>query len=108
MLTWDEPQTNSTSPAQAALAERSLQSLNSGSGSHQTSAVSTQADPAQATPALAVAADLYSQRAASTARVRAEDKRIINCSVDVNQLVPFKYKWAWDKYLSGCANHWMP
>jgi ribonucleoside-diphosphate reductase beta chain len=26
----------------------------------------------------------------------------------VNQLVPFKYKWAWDKYLAGCANHWMP
>jgi ribonucleoside-diphosphate reductase beta chain len=26
----------------------------------------------------------------------------------VNQLVPFKYKWAWEKYLSGCANHWMP
>ena len=27
---------------------------------------------------------------------------------DVNQLVPFKYRWAWDKYLAGCANHWMP
>jgi len=55
-----------------------------------------------------VAADLYSQRAASAARVRAEDKRIINCRADVNQLVPFKYKWAWDKYLASCANHWMP
>tara|TARA_R110002073_G_scaffold189837_2_gene348702 strand:- start:88 stop:1284 length:1197 start_codon:yes stop_codon:yes gene_type:complete len=41
-------------------------------------------------------------------RVKVEDKRIINCSADVNQLVPFKYKWAWDKYLSACANHWMP
>jgi ribonucleoside-diphosphate reductase beta chain len=41
-------------------------------------------------------------------RVRVEDKRVINGTVDVNQLVPFKYKWAWDKYLSGCANHWMP
>ena len=41
-------------------------------------------------------------------RVRAEDKRVINGKADVNQLVPFKYKWAWDKYLSGCANHWMP
>jgi ribonucleoside-diphosphate reductase beta chain len=41
-------------------------------------------------------------------RVRAEDKRVINGGADVNQLVPFKYKWAWDKYLSGCANHWMP
>jgi ribonucleoside-diphosphate reductase beta chain len=36
------------------------------------------------------------------------DKRIINGQTDVNQLVPFKYKWAWEKYLSTCANHWMP
>jgi ribonucleoside-diphosphate reductase beta chain len=41
-------------------------------------------------------------------RVRAEDKRVINAQSDVNQLVPFKYKWAWEKYLSACANHWMP
>src|SRR5882672_4716072 len=45
---------------------------------------------------------------AALRRVRVEDKRIINGKADVNQLVPFKYKWAWDKYLSGCANHWMP
>ncbi|MDE2147557.1 MAG: ribonucleotide-diphosphate reductase subunit beta, partial [Burkholderiales bacterium] len=41
-------------------------------------------------------------------RVSAADKRIINGQTDVNQLVPFKYKWAWEKYLSTCANHWMP
>ena len=41
-------------------------------------------------------------------RIRVEDKRILNGRTDVNQLVPFKYKWAWDKYLAGCANHWMP
>jgi ribonucleoside-diphosphate reductase beta chain len=41
-------------------------------------------------------------------RVNADDKRVINGQTDVNQLVPFKYKWAWDKYLAGCANHWMP
>ncbi|MBU3694827.1 MAG: ribonucleotide-diphosphate reductase subunit beta [Rhodocyclaceae bacterium] len=41
-------------------------------------------------------------------RVNAADKRVINGSTDVNQLVPFKYKWAWEKYLAGCANHWMP
>ncbi len=41
-------------------------------------------------------------------RVRAADKRIINGQTDVNQLVPFKYKWAWEKYLASCANHWMP
>src|SRR5438067_5748192 len=41
-------------------------------------------------------------------RVTAEDKRVINSRADVNQLVPFKYKWAWEKYLAACANHWMP
>ncbi|MDD5411011.1 MAG: ribonucleotide-diphosphate reductase subunit beta [Methylobacter sp.] len=41
-------------------------------------------------------------------RINANDKRVINGQTDVNQLVPFKYHWAWDKYLSGCANHWMP
>jgi len=46
--------------------------------------------------------------ASSTGRIRVEDKRIINCKADVNQLVPFKYKWAWEKYLAACANHWMP
>ncbi len=45
---------------------------------------------------------------ATARRVNVADKRIINGSTDVNQLVPFKYKWAWEKYLSGCANHWMP
>ncbi|MCL2297391.1 MAG: ribonucleotide-diphosphate reductase subunit beta [Proteobacteria bacterium] len=44
----------------------------------------------------------------ATRRVRVEDKFIINGKADVNQLVPFKYNWAWDKYLAGCANHWMP
>jgi len=42
------------------------------------------------------------------ARIHVDDKRIINCRADLNQLVPFKYNWAWEKYLTGCANHWMP
>ncbi len=42
------------------------------------------------------------------ARVHVDTKRIINCRADLNQLVPFKYKWAWQKYLDACANHWMP
>ena len=41
-------------------------------------------------------------------RIRVDDKKIINCHADLNQLVPFKYEWAWQKYLDGCANHWMP
>lgn len=42
------------------------------------------------------------------ARIQVDDKQIINCRADLNQLVPFKYTWAWQKYLAGCANHWMP
>src|SRR4051794_7667384 len=41
-------------------------------------------------------------------RVTVEDKLVINSKADVNQLVPFKYKWAWEKYIAACANHWMP
>ncbi len=42
-------------------------------------------------------------------RFKAHQKRLINCgTVDVNQLMPLKYKWAWEHYLNGCANHWMP
>ncbi|GAB1256402.1 ribonucleotide-diphosphate reductase subunit beta [Aurantivibrio plasticivorans] len=41
-------------------------------------------------------------------RIEVDDKAMINCRADLNQLVPFKYDWAWQKYLDGCANHWMP
>lgn len=42
-------------------------------------------------------------------RFKATEKRLINCKqVDVNQLMPLKYKWAWEHYLNGCANNWMP
>ena len=41
-------------------------------------------------------------------RIHVDDKQIINCRADLNQLVPFKYNWAWEKYLVACANHWMP
>jgi ribonucleoside-diphosphate reductase beta chain len=44
----------------------------------------------------------------SNHRVQVDEKRMINCRADLNQLVPFRYEWAWQKYLDGCANHWMP
>ncbi len=44
----------------------------------------------------------------SAGRVSVDAKRMINCRADLNQLVPFKYDWAWQKYLDGCSNHWMP
>ena len=42
------------------------------------------------------------------ARISVDEKAMINCRADLNQLVPFKYEWAWQKYIDGCANHWMP
>ena len=37
------------------------------------------------------------------------EKSLINCNqVDVGQLMPLKYAWAWEHYVNGCANQWMP
>jgi ribonucleoside-diphosphate reductase beta chain len=63
---------------------------------------------AAAAPAINLPKPASTVMGSSSRRVRVEDKRIINGSADVNQLVPFKYKWAWEKYLATCANHWMP
>lgn len=41
-------------------------------------------------------------------RIHVSDKAMINAQADVNQLLPLKYHWAWEKYLAGCNNHWMP
>ena len=84
MLTWDEEvKPTSPSPVANGLSSRAMDSLPS-------------------LPPLQTAAT------DSLRRVNAADKRIINGQTDVNQLVPFKYKWAWEKYLATCANHWMP
>lgn len=42
------------------------------------------------------------------ARIRVDQKQMINCSADLNQLVPFKYIWAWEKYLASLSNTWGP
>ena len=59
------------------------------------------AEPVAEAPVTAVAVE-------SSERVTVDQKAMINCRADLNQLVPFKYEWAWQKYLDGCANHWMP
>jgi ribonucleoside-diphosphate reductase beta chain len=51
--------------------------------------------------------DVATSEANSNRRISVEDKRIIYCKADVNNLVPFKYKWAWELYIAACANHWM-
>mgnify|MGYP001214633147 CR=1 FL=1 len=61
-----------------------------------------------AEPAMHDPGTVISAPDATAQRISVADKRIINGKTDVNQLVPFKYKWAWEKYLATCANHWMP
>lgn len=42
------------------------------------------------------------------ARIRVDQKQMINCFADLNQLVPIKYEWAWNKYLDALKNNWGP
>ena len=100
MLTWDEEiKPASPNPLASGISSRSMELPPSFSPALQPAVA--QAAP-QAAPAPAP------QASTDTRRVNVADKRIINGQTDVNQLVPFKYKWAWEKYLATCANHWMP
>ncbi len=106
MLNWDED----VKPASQAPLSSGLP------GSREAIATFGEVQPAAATPATFTQATAAAQApvasssvaSGSARRVNAADKRIINGQTDVNQLVPFKYKWAWEKYLATCANHWMP
>jgi ribonucleoside-diphosphate reductase beta chain len=70
--------------------------------------IQPQAGFVPAAPAPAPRAQINIAADSRLRRIRVEDKSIINSKADVNQLVPFKYKWAWEKYIAACANHWMP
>ena len=114
MLVWeDEVKSNSIQALRAAVpAAPSAAAFAATSAS----ASAPMFEPVPAVPSLHTAsataarpqAPVRLAQAVSARRVNAADKRIINGQTDVNQLVPFKYKWAWEKYLSSCANHWMP
>lgn len=64
--------------------------------------------PAAPKPSVDIRSNELGEIARASRRIRVDDKAMINCRADVNQLLPLKYRWAWDKYLSGCNNHWMP
>ncbi len=104
MLVWEEDRTTENVHA-ASTAPRAVSALPSApaarSFTSESESTSARRPVLAAVPAAAVAAPI-------ARRVKASDKRIINGATDVNQLVPFKYKWAWEKYLATCANHWMP
>ncbi|PAU65995.1 ribonucleotide-diphosphate reductase subunit beta [Pseudomonas sp. PIC25] len=119
MLSWDEfdkPEEGAAAkPAAAqATAELSIEKLDSvgDAAAHEARAVAADDSDAVAR-AKAALNELDVQEGledleGAAARVRVDEKRMINCRADLNQLVPFKYDWAWQKYLDGCANHWMP
>ena len=113
MLSWDDYHTDDTAPGQAA---KSATAAALGVGvaapapaaeSVASIAVTTIAKAAEAVDHLDVARGLEALEMGA-ARVSVDEKAMINCRADLNQLVPFKYEWAWQKYIDGCANHWMP
>ena len=131
MLVWEDEVTQPSTTPSKPHAAPALSLARPLSPSRSTSPLSTlptaklsQVEPAVEPSALnaamaSVAAARHAAAAATTPagvavagmavrRVTAAEKRIINGQTDVNQLVPFKYKWAWEKYLASCANHWMP
>ena len=87
MLVWEEDRTTETVHA-ASSAQRASTALRLAQPSAVEAAIIHQSLPAA--PAAALAA------VPAARRVKAADKRIINGRTDVNQLVPFKYKWAWE------------
>ena len=93
---WDDPLSPSSSPPPAA--DLALEPRLS------EAPVVTETPPAE-TGAGATGLEALEMGAA---RIQVDDKQIINCRADLNQLVPFKYTWAWEKYLAACNNHWMP
>lgn len=56
----------------------------------------------------AAAVASYNEQMEFGERIKAVDKRLINSKTDLNQLIPFKYTWAWSMYLDSTEAHWMP
>ena len=120
MLSWDEFDTDAELEVTAPIAEAKLQAV---AQKAEMPATTTDKDEPKAgtviadedallraqkaLEALNIAEGLEELEGTAT-RVTVDDKAMINCRADLNQLVPFKYDWAWQKYLDGCANHWMP
>jgi ribonucleoside-diphosphate reductase beta chain len=128
MLSWDDYSENASSEPQPAplapepsMAMRDMEPVAAQQADTVTAAPEAPAAPAA--PAAKTGSPLEQAKAAvasidpapgleelemGASRIQVDDKAMINCRADLNQLVPFKYDWAWQKYLDGCANHWMP
>ncbi|AXY43457.1 ribonucleotide-diphosphate reductase subunit beta [Halomonas sp. JS92-SW72] len=120
MLNWDEFHEDENAVAEAPKAEPTPapaakpqpaaakpESVAESRGNYQVADGDRLARARQSLEALDVAAGLE-ELEMGAARIQVDDKQMINARADLNQLVPFKYEWAWQKYLDGSANHWMP
>ena len=130
MLSWDDYEdTPAGAPAEQAAIATAVQQKLDAEAAQQAAAAEQAAQQAAAEQAAQQAAAAQAQQAQQQAaaqavaapaaapvdvasgkdqRVTVDQKAMINCRADLNQLVPFKYEWAWQKYLDVCANHWMP
>ena len=97
----EESQTDQQVPLQEHTGKKGISSLNTEDHSNQIQRAITDLESLDISTGI-------DELEGSAVRVKVDDKRMINCRADLNQLVPFKYDWAWQKYLDGCANHWMP
>ncbi|MCP1341904.1 ribonucleotide-diphosphate reductase subunit beta [Halomonas sp. FL8] len=120
MLNWDDfhEDENATAPAAekpapqadakpAAQPEPEPEAVRESAGTYKVADSDRLARARKSLEELDVAAGLE-ELEMGAARIEVDDKQMINARADLNQLVPFKYEWAWQKYLDGSANHWMP
>ncbi|WP_010490359.1 ribonucleotide-diphosphate reductase subunit beta [Pseudomonas sp. S9] len=121
MLSWDEFEKEddaetavATANNATAMADMNIDKLDQVGGAAAEEARAVSADDSAAIARAKAALDELdiaeglAELEGTSARVAVDKKRMTNCRADLNQLVPFKYDWAWQKYLDGCANHWMP
>ena len=116
MLSWDDFNTEETQKTPEAEPAKAQVAMQQSAVVQKDTATSVKAPPvstgliddvSEALNNLDIEKGLEELEGASS-RVDVDQKQMINCRADVNQLVPFKYDWAWQKYLDGSANHWMP
>ena len=116
MLSWDDFNTEETQKTPVAEPAKAQVEMQQSEVVQDDAAISVKAPPvstgsiddvSEALNNLDIEKGLEELEGASS-RVDVDQKQMINCRADVNQLVPFKYDWAWQKYLDGSANHWMP
>ena len=109
MLSWDDYETEQSGGNTAVVNQKVLERQEISSTKTEKPEISVeQTQTKDSYVAIGSEEDKTEALTESYERVTVDQKAMINCRADLNQLVPFKYEWAWQKYLDGCANHWMP